>query len=383
MNLHPDHNGMPVGQRMNAPNGRSLLRHDSNQYNGLRSKGSIPVTETSPRTIITEKAPGSTQHRAWEVQPQRYKEALQNNDAPMRANRVEFIDMTADDATPKKRKVVDDAFHVRNIDAYSTEINEPWYASAVSPADVSLQTRDVHSGFPRYHYRGVRDVENVQLPPSNSVTAGLLSSRPTYLEPMTADRPAARKSLGPHSNLTYDSLEHINYTPRQSIEVIPRRRSRSPLQADNTSIDRGVQEYRAFRARERKQQVLDHRAFENITPESQPVLVRSRSRDLSHLRRAPTNRAPMIRLQEQQPDSGRARPTVLVSKRDETAAPVLRRRRSTSPYSHQAELVELIPVPRERHARQDEAAWPTSARLQRAITPERPARSDFLRTVEG
>jgi hypothetical protein len=177
---------------------------------------------------------------------------------------IEFLDLTDETQTRNKR---------RRIDANGPEMSQTYRNDIVAP-NLALQQRDleyISLLSPTDHH--VQPSYSNDLSPSrrqHSHDHGQISSSvPThrdsqgYTSPTSivhaGERSVARRATGQLSSLTHFRSHEVLYpsasSPRMHNESIPPR-LHSTLPRSTTPMDRGIQEYRAFRARERQEKAL-------------------------------------------------------------------------------------------------------------------------------
>lgn len=175
---------------------------------------------------------------------------------------IEFLDLTGDNKHLKKRRRIDNVgpdipkFARTSALAQTLPSQQPAYISLLSPTDQYSHLRDSNALSPSRH-QGFHDHSNASyLMPTCRETREIDS--PAGIT-QASERLMARPPAGRLSSLSHFRSQEDPYSPTSS----PRRdgecmlsRLQPASSAGAISVDRGIQEYRAFRARERQEKTL-------------------------------------------------------------------------------------------------------------------------------
>jgi hypothetical protein len=177
---------------------------------------------------------------------------------------IEFLDLTDETQIRNKRRRVDvkgseiSQSYRKDIVAPNLALQqrEPEYISLLSPTDHHVQPSNSNDLSPSRHQHFHDHSQISSFVPTYRDSQGYTS--PTSVI-HAGERSVARRATGQLSNLTHFRSHEALYpsasSPRMHNESSPPR-LQSTLPRAATPMDRGIQEYRAFRARERQERAL-------------------------------------------------------------------------------------------------------------------------------
>jgi len=184
-------------------------------------------------------------------------------DVMRRVDDIEFLDLTEDTHYLNKRRRIDDTGpEISEASRAGTMAQnllpgqrEPEYISLLSPGQYSQASNS--NALSPLPYQGSRDHSEI------SASVSKYRDMQEFSSPIgvthTGERLVARRPAGQPSGLSrirpYEVLYSSNLSPRIDDESIPSR-LHSTLPGGATPVDRGIQEYRAFRAHERQDMAL-------------------------------------------------------------------------------------------------------------------------------
>ena len=328
------------------------------------------AASSQSRMVSVSQLPLSSSNERWAT--------TTNQNIERRVNDIEYLDLTDESRYLKKRRRVEDISDEtfrpsRTGDLapyFASQQHEPEYISLLSPTQQPSQPSNTNAPSV-LHYEDPHDHVNVS------------TSTPTYRDTVvhnssvgvvrSGEKLVARRPHGQVSGLSNFPSREVRYlspsSPRTDKDSL-RFGLRSAFHVGASPVDRGIQEYRAFRARERQEKALPnppgparsqlhgngdvpYAALESRNGRPRQFDAKKPSRDLSsHLsHRTPTQGyhtlgEPLPLAQE---DGFRVR--VREADRDHSL-----RRRSASPIEHRRTHLGVVPsLPQPNHDRRLEA----------------------------
>lgn len=229
-----------------------------------------------------------------------------NKDLERHVHNLEFLDLTEERQSLKKRRRIEDTVpEISKLARTGTvaqmlpsQRREPEYIPLVSPTDQYSQPSNSHSSTSYYQdfydyskgssattpYRDIKEY-------SSPVTFTHAENRPVH------HRPAAHVSSMSHLRAREDFYQKTS-SPRIN-ESMPSR-LRSALPGSTTPVDRGIQEYRAFRARERQDRALCSPSgrvrLSHEKPDLSDMVIESRNGQPRHVDAVVPSRGPSYHL---------------------------------------------------------------------------------------
>lgn len=189
---------------------------------------------------------------------------ITNEDAQRRLDDIEILDLTDETRYSKKRRRVPvPGAEISKISRTSNaapnlplQQREPECISLLSPTDQDFQPSKSNP-LSLSRRQSLHDHSNVStFTPTFRDTLGFSSSGAVA---RSGETPVARQPVGQLSGVSHFSSREVLYpstsSPRRDDDSIPVR-LHSALPRGATPVDRGIQEYRAFRARERQDRAL-------------------------------------------------------------------------------------------------------------------------------